>query len=178
MRNDSPENVKLVNQLILNTRPTVGKKNSDHKYIREIQVKFRKKRVSSDSPVDRPILDPEDLVEVFQEMQDETSEKLIGVSLDASNVILAFEVISIGTINVVGAKMMEILRTPIIVKASSFVLIHNHPSGDAEPSEEDRKLTEEILDLGSRLGLPLVDHIIIGDGDYFSFAENGLIEVD
>lgn len=156
----------------------MGNKNSNHKYIREIQVKFRKKRVSADSPVDRPILDPEDLVEIFQEMQDEASEKLIGVSLDAKNVVLAFEVIAIGAVNVVGAKMMEILRTPIIVKASSFVLIHNHPSGDATPSEADRLLTDEIVDLGNRLGLPLVDHIIIGDENYFSFAEQGLIETD
>lgn len=154
----------------------MGNKNSNHKYIREVQVKFRKKRVSADSPVDRPILDPEDLVEIFQDMQDEASEKLIGVSLDAKSVVLAFEIIAIGAVNVVGAKMMEILRTPIIVKASSFILIHNHPSGDSTPSDEDRSITEEIHDLGKRLGLPLVDHIIIGDGNYFSFAENGLLE--
>ena len=111
-------------------------------------------------------------------MQDEAREKLVVVSLDVKNKILAFEVVCVGTINVVHAKYAEIVRTPILVKASSMILIHNHPSGDSTPSEEDFKLTNEVIDLCGKLGIPLEDHIVVGTDNYFSFAENGLIEFE
>lgn len=154
----------------------MGNKNSNHKYIREIQVKFRKKRVSDDSPVNRPILDPEDLVEIFRGMQDESKEKLVVVSLDSQLKILAFEIVCIGGLNVVHAKKAEIVRTPIILQAHRMVLIHNHPAGDPTPSDDDKSNTQSLVSFCDELGIPLVDHIIIGDGNYFSFAEQGLIE--
>lgn len=63
-----------------------------HKYIHEIEYRFRKKRVRASSPIDRPIVDVEDLLDIFHELQHSVSEKLIGVCLDSKNMILAYEI--------------------------------------------------------------------------------------
>ena len=118
----------------------------------------------------------EQVVELFKDLQNETKEKLIAISLDVKLKIIAFEVVCIGTVHLMSARPFELLRTPILVNAYGLILVHNHPSGDPEPSDEDKNLTKEIKNLCQSGGMVLHDHIIIGDGEYFSFAQEGLIE--
>lgn len=63
----------------------------------------------------------------------------------------------------------------IRLKAASIIIVHNHPSGRVKPSEEDRKLTKDMKVAGEILNIPLLDHIIIGAGRYYSFSEEGKI---
>ena len=63
----------------------------------------------------------------------------------------------------------------LLVGASSIVLCHNHPSGDSEPSRQDMEMTERFKEAGELLGLPVMDHIIIGGSSYYSFMERGLL---
>ena len=70
----------------------------------------------------------------------------------------------------------EVFAEALRHQACSFILVHNHPSGDPLPSEEDRLLTRRMLEAGAVLGIPLLDHVIVGDNCYFSFLEKGLLE--
>ena len=78
---------------------------------------------------------------------------------------------SIGTVNVSLAEPREIFKHSILNNAAGIILVHNHPSGDCEPSREDRRLTKRIEKCGELLGIEMYDHVIIGDG-YYSFREN------
>lgn len=145
-------------------------------YLREIEVKFKKKRVAAIAPTGELLTDPKTVAELFRDLQDEGKEKLIAVSLDAKLKILAFEVVSIGSPTAVYAQPFECARTPILVGASGMVLVHNHPSGDPTPSEADKEATWQLVRLCNMGGIPLYDHVIIGDDDFYSFAQEGWIE--
>ena len=69
----------------------------------------------------------------------------------------------------------ELFRAAINNSAAAVILIHNHPSGDPSPSQEDIALTKRLLDAGRILDISVLDHVIIGDGKYVSFKEKGII---
>ncbi|MCH6259547.1 hypothetical protein MLD52_23530, partial [Puniceicoccaceae bacterium K14] len=70
----------------------------------------------------------------------------------------------------------EIIRVPIAMGAEAIVLVHNHPSGDPTPSKADRELTRRIKGYCDDLGMTICDHVIIGEGKYFSFNDEGLLK--
>ena len=70
----------------------------------------------------------------------------------------------------------EVFKAAILGNAAAIILFHNHPSGDPDPSREDRELTRRLIDAGRILGIDVLDHVVLGDeGQYFSFKERGLI---
>lgn len=71
----------------------------------------------------------------------------------------------------------EVFKAAIVANAAALICAHNHPSGDPEPSREDRAITERLRQAGTLLGIPVLDHIVLGDGTthYFSFADAGLL---
>ena len=152
------------------------KKAAKPNYLREIHVSYKKKRVSSNSPINKSLTNPELVVELFKDMQNETKEKLIAISLDVKLKIITFEVVSIGSVAAIYARPGELVRVPVMVNAYGIIAIHNHPSGDSTPSDGDHAFTDDLLTICKALGTPLYDHIIIGDGEYFSFAQEGLLE--
>ena len=79
--------------------------------------------------------------------------------------------ISIGTADASLSSVREIYKRALMVAAINFIIAHNHPSGDTTPSETDVKVTKKLVEAGKILELPLIDHVIIGKGD-FSFREN------
>jgi DNA repair protein RadC len=80
-----------------------------------------------------------------------------------------------GTANSTLVHPREVFRLAIHVNACAVIAVHNHPSGDPTPSEDDRKITAQLVAAGRVLDLPLADHVIIGRGRYVSFAEGGLL---
>lgn len=144
-------------------------------YLREVSVKYRKRRVKDDAPVDEPLNEPEKVVELFRDMQDETKEKLIAISLDVKLKIINFEVVGVGLVAGVFGRPAEALRAAIMVNAYGVILVHNHPSGDPEPSDEDKVFTQQIKRSCDDLGIKLHDHIIIGSDEFFSFNDEGLV---
>lgn len=146
-------------------------------YLREILIRYKKKKVTGKlTPVGTKIKGAQQVVQLFSDLQDEAKEKLIGISLDAKLKIICFEVIAVGSLTAVYARPAEILRAPIMVNAHGLILVHNHPSGDPAPSKRDKSFTSQLLIHTKGLGIELHDHIIIGDEDYFSFAEKGLMK--
>ncbi len=140
-------------------------------FLREIEIRYKKKRAPKKT-VDTLITCPGDVVKLFHDLQDETKEKLITVNLDNQNKILCFEVIAIGSVNGIHIRPMEVFRTAFPVNARGAIVLHNHPSGDPTPSEEDKAFTQKLDRLALDMGLKFVDHIIIGTDGYYSFREN------
>ena len=101
-------------------------------------------------------------------------EYLLALSIDNAGKLAAIEVVSIGTVNATLAEPREIFKHAILANAAGIVMVHNHPSGRCVPSEEDMETTKRIKKAGKILGIPLMDHIIVGDG-YFSFRSEGLL---
>ena len=81
-----------------------------------------------------------------------------------------------GTVNASAVSPREVIEGTIKNNATSLVFVHNHPSGNPEPSSSDRALTRELVFVGRVMRIKVLDHIIIGDNRYFSFAGEGLIE--
>lgn len=97
------------------------------------------------------------------------------LSMDNQQKPLAMEIISIGTVNMAPVNPREVFKHAILANAANIIIIHNHTSGECTPSLSDMELTKRLIEAGEILGIPVVDHIIIGDG-YLSFAEKDMLE--
>jgi len=108
-------------------------------------------------------------------LSDLPHEEFWVVYLNRKNEILKKENISKGGINGTVADIKIIFKHAIEQLASSIVLFHNHPSGSINPSNEDMKLTKKIKETGILIDTPVIDHIIIGEKKYYSFADEGIL---
>jgi DNA repair protein RadC len=102
-------------------------------------------------------------------------EVFLAVLLDGKNRVIREVLVSQGslTINIVHPR--EVFNPAIRDSAAAIVVVHNHPSGDPDPSPEDRDLTQRLVATGEILGIKILDHIVIGDGSYYSFADRQLL---
>jgi DNA repair protein RadC len=98
------------------------------------------------------------------------------ISLDAKNKMIGLNLVSIGSQSSAIVHPREVFKMLVIQSASHAIFVHNHPSGEAAPSREDRDCTRRLVDAGKLLWVTVLDSIIIGADDYFSFADAGLIE--
>lgn len=112
---------------------------------------------------------------LIDEMSDFDQEHLVAVYLDGKNKIIKKKTIFVGTVNSATANPREILHFAVKTLAASLLVAHNHPSGDPNPSDADSVFTQRIASACDIIGLQFIDHIIVGDGCYFSFKENTLI---
>lgn len=83
--------------------------------------------------------------------------------------------ISHGTVNASLVSPRDVYKRALLNNANRIILAHNHPAGSVEPSSEDMSITRKIKDAGKVLDVELLDHIIVSDADYFSFAERGML---
>ena len=102
-------------------------------------------------------------------------ESFCAVYLSTKNQLIAHQTLSVGTLDASLAKARDVFRWALRYNAASVVLLHNHPSGDPEPSREDIAVTQHIARAGEIMEIPVLDHIIIGDGVYVSLCERGYI---
>ncbi len=134
------------------------------------------KRISSYAEKKMRIHSPKDVVNiVMPEMRGMKRECLKGLYLDSKCGLIKTEILALGGITSNSVMPREVFRASIIYSSPAVILVHNHPSGDPEPSEEDIKFTKHVIDAGKLLGIEVIDHIIIGDGKYASMREMGII---
>ncbi len=96
--------------------------------------------------------------------------------LSTSNRVKGLQLMSVGGINSTTVDIRMIFGTALKCMATCIIMAHNHPSGDSSPSPADKKLTERVAEAGKLLDITLMDHIILEpDGEYFSFADHGLL---
>lgn len=124
----------------------------------------------------KKISSPKDVAEIFIPLlRDELKEKFIIVCLNSANKIIKYEIISVGNLNSSVVHPREIFKAAIENSSASIILIHNHPSGNPEPSREDIAITKKIVESGKILDIPVFDHLIIADNHFTSFVEKRLI---
>lgn len=123
----------------------------------------------------RPLHRPEDALPHLQWMQSLKREHFQALYLDSRRRLVCSETISVGTVDSSLVHPREVFRTAIKETASAVLVAHNHPSGDPEPSAEDLALTARLDRAGRLLGIPLVDHLVIGSHDWVSLRERQLM---
>ena len=122
------------------------------------------------------ILSPSDLVHYFQPaMRALKKEVFKVVLLDSGNRIIKDVNVTQGTLNASLVHPREVFKSAIDFLAAGIVLVHNHPSGDPFPSVQDKEITQQLVQTGKVMGIPVLDHLIIADSEYFSFANHGMI---
>jgi DNA repair protein RadC len=109
---------------------------------------------------------------VFDSMGGLDKEVVCTLLLDSKSQVLSYETISIGTLNASLIHAREVFKSAIKFSAASIILFHNHPSGDVKPSLEDIRQTQKLSETAKIVGIPLKDHIIIGENAYYSMKEN------
>lgn len=112
---------------------------------------------------------------LFNFLKYETKEHFLALHLDNKNRILCLDKVSSGSLNASIVHPREVFKTALLSSAAAVLFIHNHPSGNPEPSKEDLELTTRLKQAGDLLGLRVLDHIIIGEDKYVSLADQGLI---
>jgi DNA repair protein RadC len=122
------------------------------------------------------ISNPEDVEKLLGHLLvDKSQEELWVLALNTRNRLLCKQRLYIGTVNQSSVRLAEILEIPLRQRATSIILVHNHPSGDPQPSEEDLRLTEELVKAGRLMDIGILDHIIIASGGHFSIRRSGRV---
>ena len=113
----------------------------------------------------KPILirGPQDVADlrVIKKLKKEQREHFMVIMLNARHEMIAIETISVGSLNASIVHPREVFKPAILASAAGLILVHNHPSGDAEPSEEDLSITRRLVNVGELLGITVLDHVII-----------------
>jgi DNA repair protein RadC len=122
------------------------------------------------------VTSPQDISNYFMEdIRHIKEEKFIIALLDAKSKMTGYEIVSKGSLTASIVHPREVYKIAIQKSAYSIIAIHNHPSGDPTPSKEDIQMTTRLKQVGEVMGIPLLDHIIIGDGIYISLKEDNYI---
>jgi DNA repair protein RadC len=120
---------------------------------------------------------PEDAVAYIQpSIRGLKKEVFKAILLDSGNKIIRDVTVSQGTLNASIVHPREVFKAAVDYLAAGVILVHNHPSGEAAPSMEDRKVTAQFVKAGEVMGIPILDHIILAGNVYFSFAKEGLLK--
>ncbi|SHO54157.1 JAB domain-containing protein [Anaerocolumna xylanovorans] len=137
-------------------------------------------RLVKDAPIysERPIKTPLDAVDVIgSRLCEMDREVLCVINLKTDGTPINCHIVSVGTLNETIASPREMFKTSILSNAANIILLHCHPSGSLKPSSEDFKLTDRMIKLCGLMGIPLLDHIIVGGSNsrYFSFRDNEIL---
>lgn len=117
----------------------------------------------------------EAVLEQLSFIRNKKQEYFVCLSLDSAQRLITRRTVFIGTLTSTLIHPREIFAGPLKDRAASVIIAHNHPSGIMSPSRDDIKSTQQIIAAGILLGIPLIDHIIVGSDAHFSFGESHLI---
>ena len=117
------------------------------------------------------------IYEMFRERFERADrEEFVVLLLDAKNKQMGFHVVSVGALTSSLVHPREVYKVAILGNAAAIILLHNHPSGDPTPSAEDLSITTRLRQVGDVLGIRVLDHVVIGDGRYVSFVDDGYFQ--
>ncbi|MFH2068426.1 MAG: JAB domain-containing protein [Candidatus Omnitrophota bacterium] len=143
-------------------------------YVKEIELKFRKRPAIGIEGAN--IFRPEDVCFLVRDIRDSVVEKMLALHLNSRNAINCVQVVSIGTVNSAPVNPAEIARVALLTASVGVLLVHNHPSGDTEPSTDDRNITGQVKQALALFGIVLVDHIVVSDSAWYSFKTSGILD--
>lgn len=125
---------------------------------------------------DFDIKDPQSVVKAIRaSIKDKAKEHFKLILLNSRNKIIGISTVSIGSLNASIVHPREVFKDAIMHNAHSVILVHNHPSGDPEPSEDDLVITKRLVEAGKILGIEVIDYIIVTKNSYFSFKDKNLL---
>lgn len=135
------------------------------------------KRINRHKPVEAYIIrSPEDAANyLMEELRQEKQERFVVLFLDTKNKVFHKETVFVGSLNASIVHPREVFRIAVKRSAASIIVCHQHPSGDPTPSQEDIHVTRRLAEVGNLMGIPVLDHIIIGDRRFVSLKEKGYI---
>jgi len=126
---------------------------------------------------DKPqILSPQTIFDSLVDLRKSKKEQLVALYLDTRNYEIQREIISIGTLNANLVHPREVFEPAVKNLASSLILVHNHPSNNTEPSKDDIEITKQLVEAGKIMGIEVVDHIVISESKFYSFADHGKLQ--
>ncbi|MDD3803673.1 MAG: DNA repair protein RadC [bacterium] len=131
---------------------------------------FSRKRIPQ-----RKISSPKDALVLVEDVKQRRQEHFITVTLNGAGCVIQKRTVFVGTLNKSLVHPREIFAAAISDRASGIIIMHNHPSGEVEPSKEDTLVTEKLQECGRILGIEIIDHVIFSEKKYYSFKENGAI---
>lgn len=142
-------------------------------HIREVSVRY----LPSSVPLHEGqiLRNSRQLFEAFQDLSLEPVEVFRVVLVDTKNRLMHFEDVARGSLTKAIVHPREVFWSAVHHRAAAIACLHNHPSGDPEPSRDDRECTKRLYQAGKILGIRLLDHVIVGTGRYFSFGDNELL---
>jgi DNA repair protein RadC len=123
-----------------------------------------------------PIKNVDDVLKLVSELKDKKQEYFLTLTLDGASRLIQKRTVFIGTVNKSIVHPREVFADAISDRAAGIVFVHNHPSGNTEPSEDDFAITERLIEVAKIVGIDVMDHIIIGRTGYFSFQTEGLLK--
>ncbi|MCW4012364.1 MAG: DNA repair protein RadC [Candidatus Bathyarchaeota archaeon] len=123
----------------------------------------------------RKIRSSNDVYDLFRYLAQETKEHFVVLHLDTKNKIMCVDQVSVGSLSASIVHPREVFKSCMLSSCAGLILLHNHPSGDPSPSKEDTEITNRLKEGADLLGIRLLDHVVIGDGSYVSYADGGLI---
>ncbi|KKY00508.1 DNA repair protein RadC [Paraclostridium benzoelyticum] len=133
-------------------------------------------RIASAKPTKYKITNPWDIYKYYMDsLRYLNKEVFKTILLNTKNEVICDIDVSVGTLNMSVVHPREVFREAIKRSSNKIILMHNHPSGSIEPSHEDKNVTSRLVKCGELIGIEVIDHIIIGDGLYYSFKENMII---
>ena len=144
--------------------------------LRELTVRYSVKKTAAGQPVmvGRAMNTPRDSAAAFMAvLQDQPTEVFAILCLTTTHRVIAYHEVSRGTLDSTLVHPREVCKAALLAHAACVIVSHNHPSGDPTPSPDDVELTRRLAAAGDVIGIPVLDHIIIGDGRYYSFKEAG-----
>ncbi len=147
-------------------------------FIAEISISYKKPQSYLEQ---KKILSSKDAFEAFSNLwseQLEYREEFMILVLNRANIILGYCQISSGGTSGTIADPKMIFQAALKANSSSIILCHNHPSGNTKPSEPDKHLTQKLATAGKLLDLPILDHLIISESSFYSFADEGIMPSD
>jgi len=109
---------------------------------------------------------------VREDMEELDREHFCIIMLNVRNQVIAREVVSVGGLNAAIVHPREIFKNCIKKSAAAVILVHNHPSGQPDPSDEDIAVTKRVIEAGRIVGIDVLDHVIVGHGQYISMRES------
>jgi DNA repair protein RadC len=144
--------------------------------LRELTVRYSVKKTDIGEPVvvSRALKSPRESAELLMRvLADQPTEVFAMLCLSTKHRIIAYHEVSRGTLDSTLVHPREVFKAALLANAAAIVLSHNHPSGDPSPTSDDLEVTRRLVAAGEILGILVLDHIVVGDGCYFSFKEAG-----
>lgn len=139
---------------------------------RRVRVSLVRERADESYQIPSAIRSGADVAELVRAfLHDDPRETFIAIYLDGRHRPIAIHACSIGTAETAAVHPREVFSPALLCSASALIIAHNHPSGDATPSVEDREVTNRLREVGELLGIELLDHVIIGDERFYCFQD-------